>query len=309
MEPESTQVAEQPLSDSATEDRIASLFGGGDPEPSEPAQPAEAASEPEGEPEAAPAEETFELEIEGERFTLPKKLEKGFMQERDYTQKAQTLAEQRKAVELAQRNAHFEQMRSQFATETHAEQQQLQALEWAIAQPVDWGSMTTEDAFRRKIQIDAWKDQKAQIEKALDGKRQEWDQKQQESFAKLVKESLDVVAKRIPGWGPDVAKKVTEHALSEGYTDTELRKANTDPRLAVTLWKAQQFDALKSAARPTAITGKAVKTTPTNPMPAKVREDLTFRKVAQKAQTDTKYAKSGEFRQALDARIASKFGG
>jgi hypothetical protein len=308
MEPE-TQGAEQPTADSVSEDRIASIFGGGDPEPSEPAE-AEAASAPEGtEPEAAPAEETFELEIEGERFTLPKKLEKGFMQERDYTQKAQTLAEQRKSVELAQRNAHMEQMRSQFSTETHAEQQQLQALEWAIAQPVDWGSMTTEDAFRRKIQIDAWKDQKAQIEKALDGKRQEWDSKQQESFAKLVRESLEVVAKRIPGWGPEVAKKVTEHALSEGFTDTELRKANTDPRLAVTLWKAQQYDQLKSAAKPTAITAKGVKTTPTNPMPAKVREDFNFRKVASKARTDKGFAQSREFQGALQDRIASKFGG
>lgn len=309
MEPD-TQVAEQPAADSVTEDRIASIFGGGDAEPSEPAEATEAASEQEGtEPEAPPAEETFELEIEGERFTLPKKLEKGFLQERDYTQKAQTLAQQRQAVELAQRNAHLEQLRSQFSTETHAEQQQLQALEWAIAQPVDWGSMTTEDAFRRKIQIDAWKDQKAQIEKALDGKRQEWDQKQNESFAKLVKESLDVVAKRIPGWGPEVAKKVTEHALGEGFTETELRKANTDPRLAVALWKAQQYDQLKSAAKPTPITAKGVKTTPTNPMPPKVREDLNFRKASQKAQTDKKFANSGEFRQALDARIASKFGG
>lgn len=309
METESP-VTEQPTADSVTEDRIASIFGGSDTEPSETTQSAETASEPEGtEPDAAPVEETFELEIEGERYTLPKKLEKGFMQERDYTQKSQSLSEQRKAVELAQRNAHMEQMRSQFATETHAEQQQLQALEWAIAQPVDWGSMSTEDAFRRKIQIDAWKDQKAQVEKALEGKRQEWDQKQQTEFTKLVNESMGVIAKRIPGWGPEVAKKVTEHALGEGYTDTELRKANTDPRLAVTLWKAQQYDALKSAAKPTAITAKGVKTTPTNPMPPKVREDLSFRKVAHKAQTDTKFAKSGEFRQALDARIASKFGG
>jgi hypothetical protein len=309
MEPE-TQGAEQPTADSVSEDRIASIFGGGDPEPSEPTEPAEAASAPEGtEPEAAPADETFELEIDGERFMLPKKLEKGFMQERDSTQKAQTLAEQRRAVELAQRNSHLTELKQKFQTETAQELQQLQALEWALSQPVDWNSMTIEDGWKHRNLIESWKDQKSRLEKSLDGKRQEFDQKQQESFAKLVKESLDVVAKRIPGWGPDVARKVTEHALSEGFTDTELRKANTDPRLAVTLWKAQQYDALKSAAKPTAITAKGVKTTPTNPMPAKVRDDLNFRKAANKAQTDTKFAKSGEFRQALDARIASKFGG
>jgi hypothetical protein len=306
MEPE-TQVTEQPSADSVTEDRIASIFGGGDTAPAEPPQ---AASEPtETESEAAPAEETFELDIDGERYTLPKKLEKGFLQERDYTQKAQSLAEQRRVVELAQRNAHMAELAQQFQTDTSQEHQQLQALEWAIAQPVDWNSMSTEDALRRKLQMDTWVQEKSRIEKTIGEKRKEWEAKQNESFAKLVKESLDVVAKRIPGWGPEVARKVTEHALTEGYTDTELRKANTDPRLAVTLWKAQQFDLLKSKAAPLAINAKTVKTTPTNPMPQKVRDDLNFRKVAQKANTDKAYAKSAEFSNALQDRIARKFGG
>lgn len=298
-------VAEQPIADSVTEDRIASIFGGGD----EPAETQEAASEteaPEGEP---PAEEFFELEIEGEKFQLPKKLEKGFMQEKDYTQKSQTLAEQRRAVELQHQQAHFTQLAEQFKTDTSQENQQLQALEWAISQPVDWNSLTTEQALRQKLQVDMWRDQKVQLEKSIDSKRQDWERKQHETYAKLVRDSLELVAKRIPGWGPELAKAVTEHALGEGFTDTELRKANTDPRLAVTLWKAQQFDALKAKATPTAQSIKAVKTTPTNPMPQRVREDLNFRKVAQKANADQKYAKSGDFRQALANRIASKFGG
>lgn len=302
---ETTPVTEQPTQDSVTEDRIASIFGG-DTEPAE-SQPA--ASETETQEGEAPAEETFELEMDGERFTLPKKLEKGFLQERDYTQKSQTLAEQRRAVELQHQQTHLAQLEEQFKTDTQQENQQLQALDWALNQPVDWKGLSTDDALRTKLQMDEWARQKAQIEKSVTTKRQEWDRKQHEAFAKLVNESLAVVAKRIPGWGPELAKQVTEHALNEGFTDTELRKANTDPRLAVTLWKAQQYDALKAQATPAAIAAKTVKTTPSNPMPQRVREDLNFRKVAQKAQTDQKYAKSGDFRQALQNRIASKFGG
>ena len=275
------QTPEQPSQDSGLQDRIAAKFGGSDPEP---AEPTETASEPaEIETEAAPVDETFELDYEGAKYTLPKKLEKGFMQERDYTHKSQSLADQRRVVELAQRNAHLADLAQQFQTETAQEHQQLQALEWALAQPVDWASMSTEDALRRKLQMDGWATEKGRLEKVIDGKRKEWDGKQQTEFTKLVNESLEVIKKRIPGWGPDVAKAITEHALREGFTETELRKANTDPRLAVALWKAQQYDAIKAKAVPAAAPARAIKTTPTTPMPTDVKEKLAYRKNLQKA--------------------------
>src|SRR6185312_13074674 len=107
-----TQTEQAPAA--SVEDRIANIFGAEPPkkqavpqqapvqeEPAQTEEPQAASEEqPSEEESAAPAEETFELEIDGEKFVLPKKLEKGFMQERDYTQKSQTLADQRRQIEL-----------------------------------------------------------------------------------------------------------------------------------------------------------------------------------------------------------------
>jgi hypothetical protein len=305
-----TQTPAEQAPAASVEDRIADIFGGRTEPPESQTQEAssqpdaEAASEqesPDTGEAAAPAEETFELEFEGEKYALPKKLEKGFMQERDYTQKSQSLAEQRRNTELMLEQARIGRMNEEFATETRQEQEQLRALDWALQQPVDWSSMTTDEAFRRKLQLDQWKDEKSRIEKALGEKRQQFGQKVQEQFTKLRQQSLETISKRIPGWTDATAKQIREHALSEGYTDAELGSI-IDPRHVTTLWKAQQYDALKAKATPTPTTAKVVKTTPSNPMPQQVKEKLAYRKALQKAPIG-----SQERKRAVEARAASIF--
>lgn len=302
--------------EASVEDRIGQLFaervakapGKAPAEPQEaPSEPV-TASEPQEAPEeaaseASTVEEVFELEVEGEKYALPKKLEKGFMQERDYTQKSQALAEQRRAVELIQQEQQLAKLQEEFRTSTQNEQQQLQALEYVLSQPVDWNALSADEAFRAKMKLDGWREQKAALEKAIGEKRRDWESKQTEAYRKLVHDSLETIGKRIPGWGPSLAKQVTDHALSEGYTDHELRRANIDPRLAVTLWKAQQYDALKAKATPTPSTAKVVKATSTNPMPPQVKDKLNFRKAMQKAKPG-----SPEARKLVEARAAKVFG-
>src|SRR6185312_15652968 len=93
-----TDTAEQPVPDSAPsiEDRIGAAMGiPPDPEPGE-----EPAPDVEAEAEEATEPTTFEVEVEGKKFTLPKELEKGFLQEKDYTQKSQSLAETRRLLDV-----------------------------------------------------------------------------------------------------------------------------------------------------------------------------------------------------------------
>lgn len=274
----------------SVEDRIASIFGGESaPQPEqvqeEPPQPQtpESADEPapEGVEAASPEPETFELEIDGEKFTLPKKLEKGFLQEKDYTQKSQSLAEQRRALDVQLHQQRVAQFSQQFQKDTEKEHQQLQLLDWALSQPVNWQSMTTDDAFRKKIEIDDLREQKTKLEKAIEEKRSEWGRKQQEELSKLRSSSLEAITKRIPGFNDATAKSIREHAISEGYTETELNSI-LDPRHVTTLWKAQQYDLLRSKATPAAAAAKSVKTTPTNPMPQKVKDTFAYRKEVQK---------------------------
>lgn len=309
-----TQVAPQ----ASLQDRIANAFGGGDPKPKAPAprqeapaqieQPTEteaASGETTEEVEAtsAPAEETFELEIEGEKYVLPKKLEKGFMQERDYTQKAQTLAETRKQVELVQEQARIAQMRATFDQSLASELQQLAAYDWALeqAKSTNWASLSTEEMLRKKLEFDGYKDQRETLHKQIEGKRQEFFTAQLAEIQKIKAQSLDVLKKRIPNWGEDTMKAVRAHALQDGYTEAELASI-LDPRHAMTLWKAQQFDQLQAQAKPSVAAAKIVKTSPTNPMPQHVKDKLNFRKVLQKAPPG-----SPERKRAVEDRVAGIF--
>lgn len=250
---------------------------------------------------AAPVEETFEIEVEGERYVLPKKLEKGFLQEKDYTQKSQTLAEQRRNAELVLEQARLARLNEQFAAETTQEQEQLRALDWALQQPVDWASMTTDDAFRRKLQHDQWKDEKARIEKGLNEKREQFGKKAQEEFAKLRAQSLETIRKRIPGWTDATAKAVREYAIDKGLTEVELNSI-LDPRHVEILWEAQQYRMLQSTAQKTVQAAKTVKTTPSNPMPQQVKEKLNYRKTLQRTAPN-----SPERRRVVEDRVASIF--
>lgn len=321
-----TQTPTEQAPQASVQDRIGSIFEraiGGDkpaapkqaksPVPQQEAPPETEAQAPEAASEeepvaadeaaegSAPAEETFELEIEGERYVLPKKLEKGFLQEKDYTQKSQTLAEQRKNAELVLEQARVARLNEQFAAETTQEQEQLRALDWALQQPVDWNSMTTDEAFRRKLQLDQWKEEKSRIEKGLGEKRQQFGHKVQQEFQRLRQQSIEQITKRIPGWNEATAKAVREHALSTGLTEAEVNSI-IDPRHVEILWQAQQYNQLKANARKTVVDAKTLKTTPSNPMPQHVKEKLNYRKQLQKAPMH-----SPERRHVVEDRVAAIF--
>src|SRR5688572_29268490 len=103
------------------EQRAEAIFGGSGTEatpkpvqakpqetPESPQDASPEAVEPSGETETTPegnapaVEETFEFDIEGEKYRLPKKLERSLMNQKDFTQKTQSLADQRRQVEFQQ---------------------------------------------------------------------------------------------------------------------------------------------------------------------------------------------------------------
>jgi hypothetical protein len=301
----------------SVEDRVAAIFA--DPPK---AQKAQKQSEPEqggdegeapqiehGESaelseESAPEPEnsetdTFEFEHEGAKYALPKALEKAILNNRDYTQKTQSVAEQRKSFELLHEQARVANMQREFHASVHEEIQQLQAYDAVLKQPVDWSSMDTNEAFRRKLQIDQWKDEREAILKTVQAKHQEFTQKQEAAARELKTKLNELVSKRIPNWSEATQKAIREHAIADGYTEAEISSVS-DPRMTLTLWKASQYDQLKAKATPAVNAVKTVKTTPSNPMPQHVKDKLNFRKALSKAQP-------GEKRKLVEARAAQIF--
>jgi hypothetical protein len=299
--------AGQPSPDPAPslEDRLGALMGVPEdpPEGEAPAEP-EAEGQPEEVTQEAPAE-TFDLEVDGEKFTLPKKLEKGFLQERDYTQKSMALADLRKSVEVHHDTLKLASAESEFRKSIDPELKQLDRLDSYLeqAKSMDWASMSTDDLIRNRAQLDQIRDQRESLQKTITGKEQEWGQSQAQKLTDIKARSLEIIKRAIPNFSPEVAKAVRDHALSQGYTDSEL--ANIfDPRHAIALWKAQQFDALKAKAQPAVKDAKTIKTGPSNPMSKATQDKLAYRKALQRTEDGTPERKA-----AVTDRIASIFGG
>src|SRR5688572_9179336 len=100
----------------SVEERAANLLFGTPPKKQQP-PPVEAQAEPEtqeAEPsegteatteEAPTAEETFEFDADGVKYALPKQLERHVQNMRDYTQKSQVIADQRRTFEALNEQA------------------------------------------------------------------------------------------------------------------------------------------------------------------------------------------------------------
>jgi hypothetical protein len=305
---------EQPSGDSGSlplESRIANIFS---PEPKAP-QPREPQREAPREQEApeveastdageeveTPQEETFEFEVEGERYLLPKKLEKAVLQEKDYTQKAQTLADQRRNIELKEQQIRTRELQQQFDSSVANEVRQLQMIDEVLKQPIDWKSMSTDEAFRHKLELDNLEKQKNQLREQLSQKYNEFQQQTRKEQQELLNKSLEVVKKRIPAWDANVAKSIREHAINEGYSEVELAQLY-EPRHAITLWKAMQFDQLQAKATPAVTQARAVKTTSANPMPQATKDLLNYRKAIAKTQKG-----SPAHQQLVRDRVAKLF--
>lgn len=272
MENENTP-AEQPVQDSV-EDRAARIFGG----PEEQAEPNEAASEP----QAAPVEESFELEYEGEKFQLPKKLEKAVMQEKDYTQKSQSLAEMRKDVERQFAQIKLAQAETQFQQAVKPETDQIAMIDAVLEQykGLKWQEMSTDDLVRKKLEMDQYREMRTGLDQQIQAKRAQFDQHYKQELEKLRSEASETLKKRL-NWSEETEKEVREYVREIGITDAEYDGV-FDPRHKQILWEASQFRKLKANAQPAAQQVKAVKTSPSNPMPQQVKDKLNFRKALTK---------------------------
>jgi hypothetical protein len=294
--------------------RIDSIFSGKAQQPKAPVQNQAPVQESEQEPvvneaadegeqvEAQPQEETFEFDLEGEKYVLPKKLEKAVLQERDYTQKSQSLADQRRLVEVKEQQFRLRELQTSFQTEVANEVKQMQMIEAVLEQPVNWQSMSTDEAFRHKIQLDDLKQQRDKLAQAVNQKWQTHQQQQQAKQQELQQKTLEVLRSRIPNWSDAIAKEVTDHFRERGLSDADFALFNSNPVYIEAAWKAVQFDKLQAKATKTVADAKTVKTTSAKPMPQQTKEYLNYRKAIAKTPEG-----SPERKRVVEGRIASIF--
>lgn len=252
--------------------------------------------------QAEPAEETFELEYEGAKYQLPKKLEKAVMQERDYTQKNQSLAEMRKDVERQFAQIKLAQTEAQFKQSVAPDEQQIAVIDAVLDEykKLNWASMNTDELVRKKLESDQYRDMRSALENGIKAKRAQFDDAMQKELARIKGEATETLKKRI-NWSDETEAEVRSYVKELGITDAEYDGVY-DPRHKQILWEASQFRKLKAGAKPAAEQVKAVKTTSSNPMSQKVKDKQNFNKaVAKTAQN------SPERRKLLEHAAAAIF--
>jgi hypothetical protein len=290
-------------------DRVAAQFGLTDtdeaPEPTPEApnpEDLEAAPEEEGVPNG---EEFAEVELNGERFKVPKALEPALLQHKDYTQKTQAVADQRRQFEVLQEQGKIIGLQKQFESEAETEIAQLKAYDAVLTQKVEWEKLSNEDAFRTQLQRNTWKEERDVIARALQQKFAAFNEKRESAMQELKGKALEVVSKRIPNFNDATLKEIREHAKGDGYTEVELAAIDADPRHIVTLNKAMQYDKLMaSKAKAVQTANKAppmVKPGTTRPMPQNVKNDFALAK-AQKSATN-----SADKAKIIQKRLESMF--
>lgn len=296
---------------SATEqsisDKIAAKFGLGDeapPEQEESEAPAAVSEDTEAAPEAeTPEPDVAEVEYEGKTYQVPPELKEAIITKGDYTQKTQELANQRRIVEAQQEALKSAALEKQFHESVKDEISQLQSLDanLKLYDQLNWRDMSSEDLMRHKFELDNLKEKRQELVNSVNGKYGQFTQTMKAHEQEVIKKGEEVLAKAIPKWGNETKKAIVDYALKQGYTQQELN-AMVDPRVAITLWKAQQFDQLKTTAQKAPVkTTPVVKPGAVNTMSDADKGRLAFQKQMKSAKTSQDKAK------AIEAELMNRF--
>lgn len=164
-----------------------------------------------------PALEMAEIEINGKRYQVPAEIKDGFLMDKDYRQKTQSLAEERRQVEA--RAAEIDQIRNVAQEELNARAHLIginQRLE-QYAQ-VNWNAWGDEDpvaAQKGWIEYQQLERQAGQIGQFLQTAEAKRTENAQQETAKRLQETRDFAEKNIPGWTPEIDAQVTDFAVKE----------------------------------------------------------------------------------------------
>jgi hypothetical protein len=228
---------------------IMGMLGGEEGEQPTPETQEEQIEQPDTEEQEFEETPRYRIKAAGEEVEVTlDDLIKGYQQGRDYTQKTQTLAEQRKAVEAEK--AAVEQaktLRDQYA-------QRLQMIEQVLSQQdtqEDLNALKESDPIGFAVKV-AEQQQRQQQLYAIQAERQRLALAQQtehqQRLQQVVTEEQQKLAQAIPEFadpekGAAVRNEIRSYAKQVGFTDEDLAQVY-DSRAVLTLWKASQYDKL-----------------------------------------------------------------
>jgi hypothetical protein len=211
----------------------------------------------EGDDEAKEDADADLIEVEygdGKKAKLPREIAEGVMRHRDYTQKTQAVAEERRAVaEMKSALTEFAQS-SQEEIATFSQLQgvrtQYQQVNQALDQyaNVDWNAWRAQDYDAYERGADEFRQLQAQ-ERAIriqaESLNQQYAQtsaKKQQSLAKeretRIKAVSDFAKTNIPSWNPELDSKIGQFAKETLQVDDAWMRQNLTPQVYKAAWLA-----------------------------------------------------------------------
>ena len=212
-------------------------------EASDDAEQTVASEEEAGEPDEG--SQFVSVEYDGQEYEVPPQLKDALLRQSDYTQKTQSLAEQRKSVEAQaaalQQQAELQQQTIEDVAAVKAIDQQIEqynALNWDELYNSDVGQASALDRQKRELEsqrqntINRLNENQA---KALANQRAE--------HARIVEEGQKVLKKEIDNWTPELAQTIAAYGISQGLKEQAVASI-TDPVHVKLIDKARRYDEL-----------------------------------------------------------------
>ncbi len=247
----------QGQSEPSTREQISALLSPPEPEQTiEPPEiPAETTADPQAPetqaeaPEADPTAGWEEVEVNGVRVQVPPEVAKGVMQEKDYTQKSQALADERRALAAREQSVQIQQQAVQYVQPLIAKGQQLDAMLQDF-QKIDWQTLQMNDplqyATKRADQAALYQERQALIQN-FEQAKQYIGQQRQQAMAQAAQAAAPILKRAIPDWGPEKDMALTKYALGAGAPAEDLMGLATKPWAVVALEKARKYDELQAS--------------------------------------------------------------
>lgn len=231
-------------------------------------------------------EDDEEVEIGDQKVALPKTLAEKLKSERmmhaDYTQKTQSVAEERKqlAADRDQVQKHH-QTQQQYI----AEYAKVVAIDDQLAEyrKLDWLSLSHTDPLQvqqLQLQERALMDKRQEVVNSVTQKERDFAVSEQQEIAKRVHDASAYMQREIPGWSSERSDKLMKFAQSEGLQPNDVTQAILrNPALAKVLHKAELYDTLSKKQAPKPQAAAPAKPAVRVGMASSVKKDITDSKL------------------------------
>jgi hypothetical protein len=256
----------------------------------------------------ATEEGIVEIEMDGQVYEVPESLKDSFLKNADYTQKTQELSAQRETVQALQKQVEVQQKEQQFISDIQPDLNNIGYLQAQIQQmendlQTNLQTLSSEQLFRKKIEMDGFKEQMNALKGQLEIKYKEFEDAQKQSYEELLAQGAQVLKESIPDWSEDKQKSVRDYAVAQGFSEQEVSSI-IDPRHVKILYAAQQYEALKGKATPVAEkTAKVIKARARTP-----KQTANDKKMAMKNKLRGKNLSAKDKAKLIEQELGARFG-